>query len=160
MVNSWPSAYAASNKTYRPLKKHQAIQLLAQQAAENQQVTAENQQFTATFQDCTRSGTVVRCSTVIKSKQDINMNVDCNVNTGSRLFDNNGNVFQCSSVQVGSANSRTILNIRFPQDTPVKAIYTFSEVSSSSNLIDTFEINLSNQFLKFRNINILGTGER
>lgn len=156
ITNLSSSVYGNNNTTIQYTEKHKQPQLLAQQ-------TAETQTVTAILENCTRFGKSVKCSVILRSKKDQYLDVRCSqyrsglsLYTGSRLFDSSGNILQCSDVQAGNQNNALSIRIRFPQDTPVKAIFTFSDVPDSSNVMDTFEIHLDDKFLKFRNINFSG----
>ena len=148
-----PQIHAAITQRNEVIHRGIKSRLLAQQIA-------ENKNFGGALQSCNRSSSAVICSVVLRSKQDIDARVDCNyyrgTGSGTRLFDRFGNVYKCSQVQIGNEKRDTSIDTRFPQGTPVKVTFTFKDIPSQTIEFDTFEVDIPNDFLKFRNIKIAG----
>jgi hypothetical protein len=126
--------------------------LLAQRGNVN-----ENKWFAGVLQSCTRAGSSVKCSVVVRSTEDLQDDVYCQYNNITRLFDIYGNVYPCAQVQIGTQKKENYLFSRFPQGTPVKVILTFNNVSNQVNEFDTLEIHIEDYgFLKFKNIKLPG----
>ena len=117
--------------------------------------------FEGTFQGCKRTGTSVQCSVAVRSKKDISINVLCQEENLTRLFDTSGNVYTCSKIKLGNLEAEDLIdNVRFPQGTPVKVTITFNNVPA--NEFDTLELhifrrNVHEGHLKFKNIVIQTT---
>ena len=117
----------------------------------------ENKWFAGVLQSCTRAGSSVKCSVVVRSTEDLQDHVYCKDKNITRLFDIYGNVYPCAQVQIGTQKEESYLYSRFPQGTPVKVILTFNNVSNQVNEFDTLEILIEDYgFLKFKNIKLAG----
>jgi len=122
----------------------------------------EDKWLEGTPQGCKRTGSSVKCSVAVRSKEDHNAYGRCREDNFTRLFDTSGNVYPCAQIQIGNQKSEEGLWSRFPQGTPVKVTLTFNNVPSHVNEFDTLEISFyvwpfhanTNPFLKFKNIQL------
>lgn len=122
----------------------------------------EDKWLEGTPQGCKRTGSSVKCSVAVRSKEDHNAYGRCREDNFTRLFDTSGNVYPCAQIQIGNQKSEEGLWSRFPQGTPVKVTLTFNNVPSQVNEFDTLEIGFKipeggiykNSFLKFKNIQL------
>ena len=126
-------------------------QLLAQQP-----IFSENKYFSGVLQSCTRSGSSVKCSVVIRSKEDTNITILCQSQDVTKLYDAFGNLYLCSQIQLGNRKEEESIGSRFPQGAPVKVTLTFNNIPSQIREFDTFELHTHISFLRFPNVKISG----
>jgi hypothetical protein len=128
-------------------------QLLAQQP-----IFSENKYFSGVLQSCTRSGSSVKCSVVIRSKEDTYIIIYCQSRDVTKLYDAFGNLYLCSQIQLGNRKEEESIGSRFPQGAPVKVTLTFNNIPSQIREFDTFELHTNKDFsfLRFPNVKISG----
>jgi hypothetical protein len=130
-------------------------QLLAQQP-----IFSENKYFSGVLQSCTRSGSSVKCSVVIRSKEDTKITILCQDQDVTKLYDAFGNLYLCSQIQIGNRKEEGRISSRFPQGAPVKVTLTFNNIPSQIREFDTFELHThisgNYSFLRFPNVKISG----
>lgn len=130
-------------------------QLLAQQP-----IFSENKYFSGVLQSCTRSGSSVKCSVVIRSKEDGYIYIWCKWQDVTKLYDAFGNLYLCSEIQLGNRKEEGEIGMRFPQGAPVKVTLTFNNIPSQIREFDTFELHTGigggSAFLRFPNVKISG----
>lgn len=132
--------------------------------------TAEQDDFIFELHECKVSNKKVKCLLQITNKgQDRNILFGWRSGWGngpkSRIFDENGNEYPFSGVEVANKSSKENVNHLFFTETPVKSSISFEAFSQNANSISLLEIeiNISRSYsehadnpaiIKFRNIHL------
>ncbi len=119
----------------------------------------EEQDFVFELLECKISGQKVTCSLLVTNKgQERVLRLGYGSNPGSKIFDNYGNQYPLSEIQLANKTDRRDVKILLISGIPTKSSLSFEGVSSQATMIALLEIEANSSdkdfFVKLRNIPI------
>lgn len=111
----------------------------------------EAEGFAFYLQKCIKSGTTVKMAYLVESK---NNDKQLTVRRETRLFDNFGNEYNLSKVELGNKTSDNNIDQLLIADIPTKLVFTFDNVADNATMIPMFELNCYKFNIQMRDIAI------